>query len=61
MSSESCQGATVYFSSWIPEDIARRGLDIHSGRQSDDGFVFTNAQMISYFVERTNADGELSS
>ena len=58
MNPESCQGATVSFSSLIPEDSWKRLKDIYSGRQPEDVFVFTNAQMISYFVERTLADGE---
>ena len=58
MNPESCQGVTVSFSSLIPEDSWKRLKDIYSGRQPEDVFVFTNAQMISYFVERTLADGE---
>ena len=58
MNPESCQSATVSFSSLIPEDSWKRLKDIYSGKQPEDVFVFTNAQMISYFVERILADGE---
>jgi len=41
----------------IPEDSWKRLKDVYSGRQPEDVFAFTNAQMISYFVERILADG----
>ena len=47
----------LFFSSLIPEDNCERLKDVYSGRQPEDVFVFTNAQMISYCVERILADG----
>jgi len=41
----------------IPEDSWKRLIDVYSGRQPEDVFAFTNAQMISYFVEKIFADG----
>jgi len=42
----------------ISKDGWKRLKDVYSGRQPEDIFVFTNAQMISYFVQKTLADDE---